>query len=279
MATTISNAFVTLFDAQVKQAYQGQRQLAGLVRERSNVEGSTVKFPKIGKGSATQAIPNVDVTPMSVSFSSVTATMVDYNAAEYTSVFNQQKVNFDERRELVQVVAGAMGRRMDQIVLDALSASSTSLTVSNDIGGTDTDLNVAKLREAKRLMDKNNVPSDGRCILVHANSLESLLGETAVISADYNSVRALVTGEVNTFLGFKFITMGDRSEGGLPVDGSSDRTLYAFHKDAVGLGIGLNMKTEINYVPEKTSWLVNGIFSAGAIAIDDEGIVKLTCRE
>jgi N4-gp56 family major capsid protein len=279
MATTISNAFVTLFDAQVKQAYQGQRQLAGLVRERSNVEGSTVKFPKIGKGSATQAIPNVDVTPMSVSFSSVTATMVDYNAAEYTSVFNQQKVNFDERRELVQVVAGAMGRRMDQIVLDALSASGTSLTVSNDIGGTDTDLNVAKLREAKRLMDKNNVPSDGRCIIVHANSLESLLGETAVISADYNSVRALVTGEVNTFLGFKFITMGDRSEGGLPVDGSSDRTLYAFHKDAAGLGVGLNMKTEINYVPEKTSWLVNGIFSAGAIAIDDEGIVKLTCRE
>lgn len=279
MATTISNAFVTLFDAQVKQAYQGQRQLAGLVRERSNVEGSTVKFPKIGKGSATQAIPNVDVTPMSVSFSSVTATMVDYNAAEYTSVFNQQKVNFDERRELVQVVAGAMGRRMDQIVLDALSASGTSLTVSNDIGGADTDLNVAKLREAKRLMDKNNVPSDGRCILVHANSLESLLGETAVISADYNSVRALVTGEVNTFLGFKFITMGDRSEGGLPVDGSSDRTLYAFHKDAVGLGVGINMKTEINYVPEKTSWLVNGIFSAGAIAIDDEGIVKLTCRE
>ena len=279
MATTISNAFVTLFDAQVKQAYQGQRQLAGLVRERSNVEGSTVKFPKIGKGSATQAIPNVDVTPMSVSFSSVTATMVDYNAAEYTSVFNQQKVNFDERRELVQVVAGAMGRRMDQIVLGALSASGTSLTVSNDIGGTDTDLNVAKLREAKRLMDKNNVPSDGRCIIVHANSLESLLGETAVISADYNSVRALVTGEVNTFLGFKFITMGDRSEGGLPVDGSSDRTLYAFHKDAAGLGVGLNMKTEINYVPEKTSWLVNGIFSAGAIAIDDEGIVKLTCRE
>ncbi len=279
MATTISNAFVTLFDAQVKQAYQGQRQLAGLVRERSNVEGSTVKFPKIGKGSATQAIPNVDVTPMSVSFSSVTATMVDYNAAEYTSVFNQQKVNFDERRELVQVVAGAMGRRMDQIVLDALSASGTSLTVSNDIGGTDTDLNVAKLREAKRLMDKNNVPSDGRCIIVHANSLESLLGETAVISADYNSVRALVTGEVNTFLGFNFITMGDRSEGGLPVDGSSDRTLYAFHKDAAGLGVGLNMKTEINYVPEKTSWLVNGIFSAGAIAIDDEGIVKLTCRE
>ena len=172
-----------------------------------------------------------------------------------------------------------MGRRMDQIVLDALSASGTSHTVSNDIGGTDTDLNVAKLREAKRLMDKNNVPSDGRCIIVHANSLESLLGETAVISADYNSVRALVTGEVNTFLGFKFITMGDRSEGGLPVDGSSDRTLYAFHKDAAGLGVGLNMKTEINYVPEKTSWLVNGIFSAGAIAIDDEGIVKLTCRE
>jgi len=53
MAQGISSAFVTLFDAEVKQAYQGQRLLAGLVRERQNVEGSTVKFPKIGKGSAT----------------------------------------------------------------------------------------------------------------------------------------------------------------------------------------------------------------------------------
>ena len=210
MAQGISSAFVTLFDAEVKQAYQGQRLLAGLVRERQNVEGSTVKFPKIGKGSATLRVPQTDVTPLNITYSQVTATMSDYNAAEYSDIFHQAKVNFDERRELVQVVSGSIGRRMDQLVLDALAASSTSLTVSNDIGGTDTNLNLTKLRNAKRLLDKNNVPMDGRCFLVSASGLESLLGETSITSADFNSVRALVSGEIDTFLGFKFTMIGDR---------------------------------------------------------------------
>jgi hypothetical protein len=279
MAQGISNAFVTLFDAEVKQAYQAQRALVGLVRERNGVEGSTVKFPKIGKGSATIRIPQSDVTPLNVTYSQVTATLSDYNAAEYSDIFHQAKVNFDERRELVQVVSNAIGRRMDQLVLDALAASSTSLTVSNDIGATDSNLNVAKLRRAKKLMDQYNVPAEGRVMIISAAGLEGLLGETQTTSTDYNSVQALVSGSIDTFLGFKFVTLGDRAEGGLPIDGSLDRTCYAFHKDAVGMGIGMAQKTEINYVPEKTSFLVNSMFSAGAVAIDDEGIVKITCRE
>jgi len=279
MAVSINNAFVTLFDSEVKQAYQGQRLLAGVTRERSGVEGSTVKFPKIGKGSATIRVPQTDVTPLNVSYSQVTATMEDYIAAEYSDIFNQQKVNFNERQELVQVVSGAIARRMDQVVLDALTAASSPSLVGNDVGATDSDLNVAKLRAAKKALDAKNVPSEGRTIIVHANNLSSLLSETEVTSSDFNTVKALVTGEVDTFLGFKFITLGDRDEGGLAIDGSSDRTIFAFHRDALGLGIGMGQQSRVDYIPEKTSFLVASMFSAGAVAIDDEGIVKITCRE
>lgn len=274
MAISLSNAFITLFDAEVKQAYQGKAQLVGAVRQRRGVEGSTVKFPKVGKGVATARITQSDVTPMNVGFSTVTCTLQDWNAPEYSDVFSQQKVNFDERSELAQVVGSAIGRRQDQIILDALAASSTSLTVSEDIGGTNTGLNVAKLREAKKLLDKNNVPMDNRHIIIHANSLASLLGETAVTSTDFNTVKALVQGELNTFLGFTFHTIGDRAEGGLPVV-TSERNLWAFHRDAIGYAEGIAPRTEINYIPEKTSWLVNALFSAGAIAIDAEGIVQV----
>lgn len=278
MAVSISNAFVTLFDSEVKQAYQAQRALAGLTRERS-VEGSTVKFPKIGKGTATVRVPQTDVTPMSVTYSQVTATMEDYIAAEYSDIFNQAKVNFQDRAELVQVVSGAIGRRMDQVVIDALVAASGTNTVSNDIGGTDTNLNVAKLRAAKKAMDAKNVPAQNRVIIAHANNMDSLLAETAVTSSDFNTVKALVQGEIDTFLGFKFISLGDRDEGGLAIDGSSDRIVYAFHKDAVGLGMGMNQQSRVDYIPEKTSFLVASMFSAGAVAIDAEGITKITCRE
>ena len=279
MAIGLSNAFVTLFDAEVKQAYQAKAQLVAAVRQRRGVEGSTAKFPKVGKGVATLRIPQTDVTPLNVDFSQVTATMQDWNAAEYSDIFMQQKVNFDERQELVQVVANAIGRRQDQLIIDALTASSTSNTVSNDIGGTDTNLNLDKLLAAKKLLDKGNVPPQDRHMVIHANSLASILAEQKLTSSDYASVKALVSGEINTFLGFTFHVLGDRVEGGLAVDGSLDRTVWAFHKDAVGYAEGMGPKTEINYVPEKTSFLVNAMFSAGATAIDAEGIVQITCRE
>lgn len=279
MSMSLSNAFVTLFDAEVKQAYQGKAMLVGAVRQRRGVEGSTVKFPKVGRGVATPRVGQTDVTPLNVGFSNVTVTLEDWIAAEYSDIFSQQKVNFDERNELVQVLGNAIGRRQDQIILSALANSGTSLTVSNDVGGTDTNMNVAKLRQAKALMDKANVPPTDRHVIIHANGLQSLLSETAVTSSDFNTVKALVAGELNTFLGFSFHVLGDRSEGGLAIDGSLDRTCFAFHKDALGYAEGIAPKTEINYIPEKTSWLVAAMLSAGATTIDAEGIVSITCRE
>ena len=278
MAISISNAFVTLFDAEVKQAYQGESVLRNTVRLRTGVEGSTHKFPKIGKGVAQVRIPQTDVNPMNVNYSQATVTLSDYIAAEYSDIFNQAKVNFDERQELVQVVSKAIGRRADQLIIDALAASGTTNTVASGIGGTNTNLNLDKLLAAKQKMDAANVPMEGRHMLIHANNLSALLGETEVSSADYNSVKALVAGELNTFLGFQFHTIGDRDEGGLAIS-TGDRVVYAWHQQAVGMAEGMGIRTEINYVPEKTSFLVSSMFSAGAITIDAEGVVAITCDE
>ena len=277
MAVGISSAYVQLFDAEVKQAYQASRALAGVTRERTNVEGNQVKFPKIGKGTATVRVPQTDVTPLNVTYSQVTASMSDYIAAEYSDIFHQAKVNFDERRELVQVVGNAIGRRMDQLVIDALNAASSPSTVGTDIGGVGTNLNLAKLLAAKKALDTKNVPQEGRCMVIHANGLSALLDETELTSSDFATVKSLSRGELDTFLGFRFIMLGDRDEGGLPLP--STRTSFAFHRDAVGLGVSMSQKSEINYVPEKTSFLVSSMFSAGAIAIDDEGIVKISSTE
>ncbi len=280
MSVSLSNAFVTLFDAEVKQAYQGKAMLVPAVRQRRGVEGSTVKFPKVGRGVATVRVPQTDVTPLNVAFSTVTCTLADYNAAEYSDIFSQAKVNFDERQELVQVVAKAIGRRSDQLIIDALAASSTSLTVATSIGGAGTNLNMAKLREAARLLNTANVPAEDRYMLIHASQLASLLSETAITSSDFNTVKALVQGEINTFMGFTFNVIGDRSEGGLTGGGSgSTRKVYAYHKMAVGMAESMAIRSEINYIPEKTSWLVSSMFSAGAIAIDAGGCVDITCTE
>jgi hypothetical protein len=277
MAQNITNAFVTLFDEEVKQAYQGEALLRGTMRTRTGVQGNTVKFPKIGKGVATVRVPQTDVTPLNVTYSQVTATMTDYIAAEYSDIFHQSHVNFDERRELVQVVSKSIARRMDQLCIDALNAAASPSTVATTVGGAGTNMNIEKLRAAAKALNDKNVPAEGRHLLMHSSQLDALLGETEITSADFASVKALVRGEINSFMGFQIHTMGDRDEGGLPKP--STRTCFAWHQDSMGYAESMSQKSEVNYIPEKTSFLVSSMFSAGAVAIDDEGIVKISCTE
>jgi hypothetical protein len=205
--------------------------------------------------------------------------MEDYNAAEYSDIFTSGKVLFDERAELVKAVSMAVGRRMDQLVIDAIDGAGTSLTVANSVGGSTTNLNVDKVLETKKLMDQKGVPPEDRFFLCHANNMAAFLDDADVKTIDTNTVKALAQGSIDSFLGFKFIMVGDRTEGGLAVDGSSDRTCLAWHKNACGLAINMDKKTEINYIAEKSSFLVNSMFSAGSVGIDGEGIVEITCRE
>ena len=279
MAVSLSTNFTTLFDAEVKHAYQAHQDLMGTCRSRYGVVGSTVQFPKMAKGAAALRIPQTDVVPLNVAHTNVSASLSDFAASEYTDVFDQSHVNYNERQELVSVVANAIGRRADQIKIDALIAASGTGTVANSIGGSNTNLNVAKIREAARLLNGNNVPKEGRYLAIHADSLANLLSETQATSVDFVSMRALMDGQINTYLGFNVIQLGARDEGGLPIDGSSDRTCFAWHKDAIGYAESVAQRTEINYVPEKTSWLVTAMLSAGSVAIDAPGIVKITCRE
>ena len=282
MSTNLSPAFVQLFEAEVHQAYQGAAVLRGAARTRTGVVGDTVKFPKVGKGSASVRTPQTDVVPINGSFSSVSVSLTDFVAAEYSDVFNQAKVNFDERQELAQLVGNAIGRREDQIIIDALDAASAGSTVAKTVvttgSATASNLNVGKLIAAKNAVDAKNVPATDRHFIIHANNLAGLLGDERAISSDFQTLQALVGGQINQMMGFTFHIVGDRDEGGLPL-ATADRTCFAFHRSAIGVGVGIAPKTEINYIPQKTSFLITAMLSMGAGAIDVDGIVDVICEE
>ncbi|MCG8343528.1 MAG: phage capsid protein, partial [Chlorobiales bacterium] len=183
--------------------------------------------------------------------------------------------------ELSEVIAQAIMRREDQMLLDSLDAASSSLTISTNIGGTGTNLNTTKCREARKLLSANGVSKSDRYAVTHSNNIYALLGDSDANTFDKNAVKALVDGEITKWLGFQFIELGDYDEGGLPI-ASNVRKNYFYHggtRGSMGLAIGIDRKTEINYIAEKTSWLCNGLFSAGSVAIDAGGIVECDCTE
>lgn len=275
MTIGVSTAFSAEFATDVKQAYaSGNSGLLQRVRIKEGVVGSTYRFNKLGKGLASLRIPQSDVVPMNVTNSNSTATLSDWEAPEYSDVYDLEKIPYDERSALVKVVGDAIGRRSEQLILDAMTSSASATTVAENFGGTASGLTVVKMRRLKRLMDAAGVPKTDRTFVHDAIGLEQMLGSTAVTNSDYNTVKALVQGELDTFCGFKFICLEDRTEGGV-ITTASVTTNFGFHKDAVGLAIGMNMRTEINYIPEKTSWLINGLYSAGAVTIDTTGVYKV----
>lgn len=290
MSKQLTQNAINSFDAMVKHAYQGTAMLRNTVRTRTNVKATSHRFPKMGKGMATVRIDSTDVIPMNIGHTNRTATLGDWNAAEYTGIFDQAEVNYEEKSELAMIIAAAIGRREDQMILDAAAAAATTQTVATGIGGAASDLNTAKIRRAKRLMDAVGIPKMGlsqgqpgagtkdKTLLIRAVQLEALLGDPNANTIDQNAIKILFDGEISHWIGFEVMVMEDRAEGGLPTSGGTS-TAYAYHRAAIGFAIGLDFRTEVNYVPHKTSWLSNGIFKAGAVDIDADGIVEITSTD
>tara|TARA_R110000772_G_scaffold31235_2_gene77234 strand:- start:2087 stop:2920 length:834 start_codon:yes stop_codon:yes gene_type:complete len=271
MSKFLSSVAVIEFDSMVKHAYQGMGLLKGCSTVRNNVVGDTYKFRRMGKGLANQKSTSDLVTPMDVGHEFKVATLSNWNAPEYTDIFDAADVNFDEKQELANTIAGALGRRTDQLVIDAMDAS-TPLTTPVAAGGT--NLTMAKVIKAQVELRDQGVPNTDLFAVINADGLGGLLNDELATSADYQNIKALVSGEVNTLVGFQFVIIETRTEGGLTEAGNIVDSWF-FQRPSVGLAIGIDMKTEINWIPERTAWLTNGMLKAGSVVRDEGGLVKV----
>lgn len=282
MTGSLGTAAQKLFDSDVKQAFQQMGLLDAAVTVRNNVKASTYQFNKIGKGLANQKAIHENVTPMDAEHTQQVATLQKWYAPEYTDYFSNEEAPFDERQELVNVIAGALGRRKDQIILDAISDATISYATANTvgvaIGGSNTNLNVEKIIDAGRILDDAGVPADDRYFIAHTSGKAALMNTTKATSSDYNSVQALVRAQINSFYGFTFIWINTRDEGGLPKAGNT-RENYAFHKSAIGLAVGNDITAKTTWIDEKDAWLSNGKMRCGAVARDTDGLVLVETYE
>jgi hypothetical protein len=182
--------------------------------------------------------------------------------------------------------AMAMGRSMDEEIIRAVSDDSsvtgtttggtttTALPAAQTIAvdyvesgaATNSNLTVGKLRRARDQFGINDVDMDETLHLVTSQSqITSLLRDDEVTSADFNTVRALVNGEINTYMGFEF----HRTQL-LTVDGNSIRTCIAYPASGVMLGIGQDIKSRIAERPDKSfSTYVYYSMSIGATRLEE----------
>lgn len=181
--------------------------------------------------------------------------------------------------------AYALGRSLDAAIITAAlgdaktgengSTTTAFATATQQITVGATGLTIAKLRQAKRILMANevDVENDPLYIAVTATQIDNLLGTTEVTSADYNTVKALVAGQVDTFMGFKFVHTEL-----LGLDGSSDRRCFAWAKSGLHVGMWNDINSKITERADKsyaTQVYVKGTF--GATRTDEKKVVEIIC--
>ncbi len=209
---------VQAYTANVYQlSQQRMARLGGVVRSET-FKGKSEYFDRMGlataqkKTSRNSPTPNLDIT---LSRRMVTTSMYEWA----TLVDRKDKLLqiHDPENQFAQAASMSLGRAMDTVIINAAlgnastgesGATSTALGNGQKLAcvsqGAIGSLNVNALLQAKQLFDKAEVVGP-RYIVHNAAQLISLLGQTQVTSADYNTVRALVRGEIDSYLGFKFI--------------------------------------------------------------------------
>ena len=278
--TTVNNAYVAEFSTQVQHAYQGSQLLREAVDMVTGVNGATYQWPTVGAAVA-QARPalGTDLSMNAGEFGNKKAIASDYYSHDYVDSFDQMKVNFSISQAYSERMGKALGRICDQVILGAIAADvAVTKSVAADFGGSASGLTLDKVIEAAELLNQDEADED-RFMVVHSKSLSSLLKDAKVTSAEYNTVRALTTGEIDSFMGFKFIRFGNRTEGGLPL-AANIRTNYAWCKSAIGyaeFGEGVNIKT--GYSADKGADAITGKVSVGAVVKYPLGVVKVLADE
>lgn len=279
MSVNLTNVQATQFAAEVKHKFQEKGSLRETVRQREARGAKTVQFNLMGRGQAAERTTiHTEIPVMGISHTPVTVDVKNYTAAELTDIFLNNQVPFDERLELIDTISGALSRRLDQVIIDAMGGFSATKTVANDVSGVVSDMTVDAIRAAAKFLDEDGVPDGDRTLVISPSGLHSLLESTEASSIDFNNVKALVRGDLDTFYGFQIKKIGTREEGGLPLL-TGTRTSFAYHKSAIGLAVNMEPNIRVDWDEQYGAHRVTGFLSAGAGVIDGAGLVDITTAE
>lgn len=290
MSNQITTAFVQQYSSNVQMLSQQMGSLLRGVVDVESVVGKNAFFDQVGKTTAVlRSSRHADTPQIDTPHSRRRVSLADYEWADLIDNADKVRLLIDPTSSYAKAAAAAMGRAMDDVIIAALGGTaytgetgSTSVALPSGqkpYSASQTDgLTVAKLLKAKELLDLADVdPSLPRFIVVGPKQISDLLNTTEVKSSDFNTVKALAQGQLDSFLGFKFI-VSNRLK--FDATNTDDRLAYAFTSDAIKLAIGQDVIARIDERADKSySTQVYYAMSIGATRMEEEKVVEIACDE
>ena len=258
MSTQITTAFVEQYSANIQMLSQ---QMGSLLRDavrNESVVGKDAYFDQIGKVTAILKTSRHSDTPqIDTPHSRRRVSLADYEFADLIDQQDKVRLLIDPTSSYAKAAAYAMGRAMDDVIIAAALGSANTgvsggtavaLPAGNIVAAGGTGMTIAKLTSAKQILDAGDVdPSIKRHIVVSPAEIADLLNNTTVTSSDFNTIKALVQGEIDSFMGFKF-HVSNR----LVDNGAANTQCIAFAEDGILLGVGKDVTARIDERADKS---------------------------
>lgn len=309
MSNLVSEVFIKQYSDTIQHLSQqkGSR-LAKAVRNET--QSANLKFyDRLGAASAQlKTSQHMDTPQLNSAHSRRGVAMDSYVWADLLDSSDKIRLGVDPTADYVKSAVMALGRKKDDAIIAAISGTALtgvdgagSQTLGNAqklasvSGGAGANLNVQALRRAARILNAADVdPEIPRYIAVNASALESLLSQTEATSSDFNTVKALVQGQIDTFLGFKFIlsnrlvtqssSLSFNQTSGAVGSGSGDSNGYykilCWAQDGVILSTGMEIKTRVSERADKNySMQVFAEADFGAVRMEEAKVVEIHCAQ
>lgn len=263
---------------------QGSR-LRNTVTVKSGVVGEETYIDQIEAFDMLTRTARLAATdPTLASYARRRIAMEDFYVAKAIDKMDDIRTLADPTSAISKSGINAAGRKIDDLIIAALrgtaytgkvGGTSTVLPSAQKVAASTTGLTIAKWLAALEILNANDVdPSEEKYLIIGSQQLTDLLQTTQITSADYAAVKALVQGQVDSYLGCKVI----RTER-LPKV-STTRFCLLYCKSGAGLAIGRDVVSRIDELPSQ-HYAKQLYFSMamGASRLEEEKVVEIGCIE
>lgn len=301
MSLQIPVAFVTQFKANIVMLSQQKMAKFRACCRMEDVTGEKMYVERIGPKDAQKNTTRHAATPVSdADHSRRLLTMADYDVpADLIDKPDKLKMLIDPQSAYTQNQVYSLNRAIDDVIIAALGATvygghdgtvsinnydvgecrvinSDGAVVAagtNNSGATQTPLTIAKLLTCKQLLDDADIDDERqRYFACNPYNINQLLNTTEVKSADYNTVKALAQGQIDTFMGFKFIK-STRMPVGVDTDA---RACYAWAQDAIVLAVAQEPNVDVSIRNDlRNAIQVYSTLSIGAVRVEGPAVVRI----
>ena len=295
MSFQITEAFVNQYAANFYElGQQMASRFQSAVTMHTGIVGQSKAVERVGKAEAYDITTrHADTKYVEVPHSRRWLDLADKGWAELVDELDEIRLLADPKSKYPKLAVQALNRAKDDVIYAAIRGTARTgtgtqvLPSGQKIAEGGTGLTLAKLLAAKELLDSAEIAQSGeegesvggqakpvRFLACSSKQLTNLYGTTEIKSVDYNSVKALAQGAINTFLGFEFIRSERLAKSG------TTRFAAAWARPCIAMGIGKDVVTSIDRMPGKNLAVqVYARMSIAATRIEDEGVVEIGCFE